>query len=180
MRGSPLDEAHAETGGVGVTAVSFLCIQLSVGSEEASMTQRNAAKWFVPVGLAISLVFTGACGGASESADQTSSTATTAEADEPANSEAAMAMTVEIIEFAYSPKQITVKVGDTVSWVNRDAFLHTVTSGAVDGPENIADDKFDEDLDEAGSEASVTFDEAGTFTYFCKQHNAMDGVVIVE
>ena len=93
---------------------------------------------------------------------------------------AAAAATVEITEFVYSPKEITVKVGDTVEWVNRDAFLHTVTSGAVDGPENKPDDKFDENLDQAGSEASVTFDEAGTFTYFCKQHNAMDGVVIVE
>ena len=93
---------------------------------------------------------------------------------------AAAAATVEITEFAYSPKEVTVKVGDTVEWVNRDAFLHTVTSGEVTGPENQPDDKFDENLDEAGSKASVTFDEAGTFTYFCKQHNAMDGVVIVE
>ena len=144
------------------------------------MTKRNAAKWIASAGLAASLVFTGACGGASEPSGQTSSTATTVEADEPAAPGAEAAATVEITDFAYSPKQITVKVGDTVSWVNRDAFLHTVTSGAVDGPENKPDDKFDENLDEAGSEASVTFDEAGTFTYFCKQHNAMDGVVIVE
>ena len=149
------------------------------------MTKRNAGKWIVPVGLAASLVFMGACGSDSEPTDRTSSTATTVQADEPAADEPsadspAAAATVEITEFAYSPKQITVKVGDTVSWINRDAFLHTVTSGAVDGPENKPDDKFDEDLEEAGTEASVTFDEAGTFTYFCKQHNAMDGVVIVE
>ena len=113
----------------------------------------------------------------SGASEETEETPTTTQNGTP---EKAAATTVEITEFAYSPKEITVKVGDTVEWVNRDAFLHTVTSGEVTGPENKADDKFDENLDEAGSKASVTFDEAGTFTYFCKQHNAMDGVVIVE
>ena len=126
------------------------------------MTTTRAAKWALPIGLAVSVAFLGACGGTTETADQ------------PAAAE-----TVGITEFVYSPKEITVNVGDTVEWINRDAFLHTVTSGAVDGPENKPDDKFDEDLVEADSKASVTFDEAGTFTYFCKQHNAMDGVVIV-
>ena len=153
------------------------------------MTKRNAVKWIAPVGLSLSLAFLGACGGASESEDQTSATTTTTgagDATAPTDTgatdatEATTAATVEITEFAFSPKQINVKVGDTVRWINRDEFLHTVTSGEVDGPENIADDRFDEDLQEAGSEATVTFDEAGTFTYFCKQHNAMDGVVIVE
>ncbi|HUR49269.1 MAG TPA: plastocyanin/azurin family copper-binding protein [Acidimicrobiales bacterium] len=138
------------------------------------MTKRNAAKWIVPAGLALSLAFMGACGGDSGSDEQTSSTATTMK------TEAQAAATVEITEFAFAPKEVRVSVGDTVRWINRDEFLHTVTSGAVDGPENKPDDKFDEDLAEAGSEATITFDEAGTFTYFCKQHNAMDGVVIVE
>ena len=90
------------------------------------------------------------------------------------------AATVEIVEFAYAPKEVHIKAGETVRWVNKDEFLHTVTSGAVDGPENKADGMFDEDLDESGSEATVTFDLPGTYTYFCSQHNAMDGVVIVE
>jgi len=151
------------------------------------MTKRNAPKWIVPVGLALSLALTGACGGGSDSGDQTSATAsddqtssTASEAADEGADEAPAGATVEIKEFAYEPKQITVSVGDSVRWINRDAFLHTVTSGAVDGPENKPDGKFDENLDEAGSEATVTFDEAGTFTYYCKQHNAMDGVVVVE
>ena len=153
------------------------------------MTKRNAVKWITPIGLSLSLAVLGACGGASESEDQTSATTTTTGevgAAAPTDTEASDATeptpgaTVEITEFAYSPKQINVKVGDTVRWTNRDEFLHTVTSGEVDGPENKPDGRFDEDLDEAGSEATITFEEAGTFTYFCKQHNAMDGVVIVE
>ena len=161
-------------------------IQSSLRSEEPSMTKRNAAKWIVPAGLALSLAFMGACGGESGSGDQTSSTATTVRDDAamstPAETPDATqaGTTVEITEFTFAPKEIRVSVGDTVRWINRDEFLHTVTSGEVDGPENKPDGNFDEDLDEAGSEATVTFDEAGTFTYFCKQHNAMDGVVTVE
>lgn len=149
------------------------------------MTKPSAAKWALPIGLAISVAFLGACGGGAEMDGASSTQSSTTEEQAPTTTQtgtpdAAAAATVEITEFAYSPKEITVKVGDTVEWVNRDAFLHTVTSGAVDGPENLPDDKFDENLEEAGSKASVTFDEAGTFTYFCKQHNAMDGVVIVK
>ena len=153
------------------------------------MTKRTAVRWTAKIGVVISLALLGACGGGSDttnnesessgSSEQQSST-TESETPDSSASDSSAAATVEIVEFAYAPKEITVKVGDTVEWVNRDAFLHTVTSGAVDGPENKPDDKFDEDLDEAGSKASVTFDEAGTFTYYCKQHNAMDGVVIVE
>jgi plastocyanin len=94
-------------------------------------------------------------------------------------SPAAQEREVEIKDFAFGPKEIRVEVGGTVRWTNRDAFKHTVTSGAVDGPENKPDGRFDEDLEDAGAEATATFDEPGRFTYFCKQHNAMDGVVVV-
>lgn len=87
---------------------------------------------------------------------------------------------VVIADFAFTPKDIRVEVGGSVRWTNKDAFKHTVTSGAVDGPENEPDGRFDHDLVQAGAEATATFDEAGTFTYYCKQHNAMDGLVIVD
>ena len=35
---------------------------------------------------------------------------------------------VEIINFAYQPSDITIKVGDTVTWTNKDSVGHTVTS----------------------------------------------------
>lgn len=147
-------------------------IQKRAGSEELPMTQRNAAKWIAPLALTFSVALLGACGGGSESESQTSSTTPEVAAN--------AATAVEITEFAFVPKEIRISVGESVRWINRDEFLHTVTSGAVDGPENEPDGQFDKDLDEVGSEAMVTFDDAGTFTYFCKQHNAMDGVVIVE
>ena len=86
---------------------------------------------------------------------------------------------VAIEQFAFVPARLEIRAGTTVQWQNEDAFLHTVTSGATSGPENIPDGRFDEDLPERASIADVTFDEPGTFTYYCKQHNAMDGTIVV-
>lgn len=86
---------------------------------------------------------------------------------------------VTVREFAFAPAQISIPKGTTVRWRNDDAFRHTATSGETTGPENKADGRFDIDLPERGSTGSFTFTEAGTYTYFCRQHNAMDGTITV-
>jgi len=74
------------------------------------------------------------------------------------------------------PSVVTVDVGETVTWSNVDTAAHTVTSGtAADGPDGI----FDSSLFMAGTTFEVTFDEAGTFEYFCMVHPWMAGQVIV-
>ncbi len=76
----------------------------------------------------------------------------------------------------WSPPEISVGVGETVTWSNDDTAAHTVTSGsAVDGPDDI----FDSSLFLAGTTFSHTFNEAGTFEYFCMVHPWMAGTVIV-
>ena len=92
---------------------------------------------------------------------------------------AAAGEVITIQQFAFSPSRIEVKAGTTVRWQNGDPFRHTVTSGETSGPENVPDGRFDENLARKGSAATVTFAEQGTFTYFCRQHNAMDGTVVV-
>jgi len=75
------------------------------------------------------------------------------------------------------PSVVTVGVGETVTWSNVDTAAHTVTSGsAADGPDGI----FDSSLFMADTEFSHTFDEEGTFVYFCMVHPWMVGTVIVE
>ncbi len=75
------------------------------------------------------------------------------------------------------PSVVTVGVGETVTWSNVDTAAHTVTSGsAADGPDGI----FDSMLFMADTEFSHTFDEEGTFVYFCMVHPWMAGTVIVE
>lgn len=71
----------------------------------------------------------------------------------------------------YSQNVITVNVGETVTWENQDAVLHTAT--AVDGT-------FDSGFLDQGESFSYTFTEVGEFEYFCLPHPWMRGKVIVE
>ena len=96
-------------------------------------------------------------------------------------------MTIEGI--AFDPDELTVEVGDTVTWINKDEVDHTVTSGepgeqgvpGVDeGTKPKVDGLFDDALERAGSTSSFTFEERGTFVYFCRIHAAMKAVVVVE
>ena len=76
----------------------------------------------------------------------------------------------------YIPADVTINTGDTVSWINSDTAAHTVTSGSPsDGPTGI----FDSSLVMAGASFDHTFEEAGTFEYFCIVHPWMVGTVTV-
>jgi len=76
----------------------------------------------------------------------------------------------------YLPYEITVASGTTVSWINDDSASHTVTSGTVNaGLTGI----FDSGIFLSGSVFEFTFNEAGTFDYFCMVHPWMTGKVIV-
>ena len=76
----------------------------------------------------------------------------------------------------YLPYEVTIDVGVTVTWSNDDTAAHTVTSGtATDGPGGL----FDSSLFMAGTTFSHTFEEEGTFDYFCMVHPWMVGKVIV-
>ncbi|AJF62526.1 MAG: Blue (Type 1) copper protein [archaeon GW2011_AR20] len=79
---------------------------------------------------------------------------------------------VKITGFAFSPAELTVKVGDTVTWVNEDSVKHTVTS---DSGSELSSPLF------AKSETySHTFNTPGTFAYHCNVHPDMTGKVIVQ
>jgi len=76
----------------------------------------------------------------------------------------------------FIPNTVTIDVGGEVIWENADTMSHTITSGtAAGGP----DGHFDSSLVMAGSTFSHTFDEAGTFDYFCMVHPWMVGSVVV-
>ena len=76
----------------------------------------------------------------------------------------------------FIPADVTISVGDTVTWSNDDTAAHTVTSGiASEGPDGI----FDSSLFMAGTTFEHTFNEAGEFDYFCMVHPWMTGRVQV-
>ncbi|WP_085694873.1 MULTISPECIES: cupredoxin family copper-binding protein [unclassified Pseudomonas] len=77
---------------------------------------------------------------------------------------------IDIKEFMFGPKDLTVAVGTKVTWVNDDQIPHTVAethkafrSGALD-----TDDTF-----------SWVFDTPGEFDYFCVLHPQMIGKIVV-
>lgn len=82
-------------------------------------------------------------------------------------------------EDAYSPNEITVEVGTTVTWTNDDVTLHTVSSGTVADLVGTMDGLFDSGFLAEGETFSYTFDEVGEFPYFCQPHPWMQGTVIV-
>jgi plastocyanin len=76
----------------------------------------------------------------------------------------------------YLPSIITIKQGQQVTWSNEDVAFHTVTSGLYDEPSDL----FDSGHLDPEQKFSVSFDERGTFDYFCTLHPWMAGKVIVE
>ncbi|MGD8919010.1 MAG: plastocyanin/azurin family copper-binding protein [Nitrosopumilaceae archaeon] len=76
----------------------------------------------------------------------------------------------------FLPASITINVGDTVEWTNTDTAAHTVTSGSpAEGPSGV----FDSSLILGGAQYSNTFEESGSFNYFCMVHPWMVGNVQV-
>jgi plastocyanin len=98
---------------------------------------------------------------------------------------------VVTIGLKFMPPDLTVKVGDTVTWTNGETIGHTITSGAW-GEVNEAtglrgtqtpDGLFDHALSPKGEDGdtfSYTFTEAGVFQYYCKPHLTMNATVTVE
>jgi len=79
----------------------------------------------------------------------------------------------------FIPAEVTVDVGGVVTWTNDDSAAHTVTSGSAADTDDVGA-LFDSGLFLAGATFPVTFDEAGTYPYFCMVHPWMVGTVIVQ
>lgn len=71
---------------------------------------------------------------------------------------------------AFSSTSLTIAVGGTITWMNDDNMIHTVT--ADDGSFNSGDIQ-------VGSSFSKTFNSTGTFPYHCIYHSGMTGTIIV-
>ena len=81
--------------------------------------------------------------------------------------------------FHYYPEEFAVPAGTTVAWFNDDpAQLHTVTSGTPDDEANSGR-VFNSGGIPPGSFFQYTFDEGGTFDYYCQIHPWITGRVTV-
>lgn len=77
----------------------------------------------------------------------------------------------------FNPKTKTISKGTEITWVNKDSFNHTVTSGTPGSPNGL----FDSGVIGSGGIYKHTFNSTGTFNYYCSIHqDIMTGTVIVQ
>ena len=92
-----------------------------------------------------------------------------ASATEPA---AAAAVQINIFNYKFDPASVTVSVGTTVTWTNKDEIPHTVASSdkSFQGSAGL----------DTGDSYSYTFTKPGTYKYYCTLHPFMTGVIVVQ
>lgn len=78
---------------------------------------------------------------------------------------------VEIRDFAFSPGNLRVPMGATVTWTNRDSAPHDATSrNGTWRTQTLSD----------GENDAVTFDRAGEYEYYCSIHPSMKAQLSVQ
>src|ERR687885_550387 len=74
----------------------------------------------------------------------------------------------------FVPSRVNLHVGNTIKWIDTDTVSHTITSATFNGlvwPQGST---------QGASTFSHTFDNSGTFAYFCQIHPYMTGVAFVD
>ena len=123
------------------------------------------APWRVTALAAASTVTLAACGGGASVPGSAPTTPTTAVSPAPAAT-----TDVGIVNFKFTPATLTVKVGTTVVWTNKDAIAHTV---------NFATSGINSSVLNQNDHFSHAFTVPGTYDYICSIHPFMHGSVIV-
>ncbi|HET9864399.1 MAG TPA: cupredoxin family copper-binding protein [Steroidobacteraceae bacterium] len=85
-------------------------------------------------------------------------------------SRAAAPVTIEIDQFQFMPREITVEPGTVVQWMNRDQAVHNVIAPGV----QLASPGMD-----TGDHFAFTFTQPGDYDYLCGLHPHMTGIVHV-
>jgi amicyanin len=106
--------------------------------------------------------------------DTTKTSDTSGTTNSDSDSKAVATMAVDIKDYMFAPMVIKVKVGDTVTWTNRDSVRHNVVA------DKASDDAPNGPLIGEGETYSYKFTKAGTYTFHCDPHPYMHGTVVVE
>jgi plastocyanin len=131
---------------------------------------RKSRPFFRLVALVAVLVLVAGCGSGSGGGGATPSAPATASTSS-GSATAIAGPTVEINNFMFTPKTLTVPVGTTVTWKFDDSTQHTVTAD---------DNSFTSPALGSGQTYTHTFTSAGTVDYHCSIHTFMTGTVVVK
>ena len=116
---------------------------------------------------AVAALALGACGG-DEKGDEGAASTTSANGSAPLSGEAP----VGILNFEFEPQKVTVKAGTKVTWTNGDTAIHNIKdTSPLATPAST-------DLGK-GDVFSISYDNAGSYSYICGIHNYMTGTVDV-
>jgi plastocyanin len=153
------------------------------------MKRKNLSMYIlITIALLMTSLMLAGCSGAGSSAntsaaETTMAEMTTAAAAGETTAAAAETNTADATQVVcknnkFIPETLTVKAGTTVTWVNQDGYVHTVTSGASPSDRSGL---FDSGNINGGGTFSFKFDKAGTYDYFCIPHFSlgMVGKIIV-
>jgi len=107
------------------------------------------------------------CGGGDNSSSSSSSTPAAS-----SSSSSGGGVAIKMANIAFDPKDVTVKVGQKITWTNDDSTDHNVT----------ADSGADFKSKDFGKGATFDFtpDKAGTIKYECTLHPGMTATVTVQ
>jgi plastocyanin len=119
---------------------------------------------------ALALVAAG-CGSSKKSGGSSTTTSSSSSSSAPSSSGGGGAVSIKMQNIAFSPKDVTVKVGQKVTWVNDDTVSHNVTanSGASFKSSDFG----------KGGTFSFTPTKAGTIKYVCTIHPGMTATLTV-
>jgi plastocyanin len=78
---------------------------------------------------------------------------------------------VSIDNFSFTPMDMTIPAGSQVTWINKDDVPHTVVS---------VDHQFKSRALDTDEKFSFTFQNPGTYEYFCSVHPKMTGKIVVK
>jgi plastocyanin len=129
-------------------------LQFPKGGNE--MKNKKINRW-IAAAIGLFLLSLSGCGGGAQTASSSASSSQVAE------------NTIIIKNFDFSPKEMTIKKGTTLTWINKDGPTH-----------NIVGDAFKSGDLKTGDTFEFTFNETGTFAYHCGLHPNMTGTIIVE
>jgi plastocyanin len=115
--------------------------------------------------VAAAAVVLGGCGGGNDATSAPSSSATKASAN------GGGAQTIDISDFKFVPKTLTVSAGSKITVKNSDSTAHTATADSG-GAFNTGDIQ-------PGASAAITLKAAGRVAYHCNIHPFMHGTIVV-
>ncbi|WP_256673531.1 plastocyanin/azurin family copper-binding protein [Nocardia cyriacigeorgica] len=128
----------------------------------------------IATGFVLAAALLSGCGSDDEPASAPTTTATSAATSAPAaDNGQAQTFVVEVDDMTFSPADLTISVGDTVTWKFSDDVVHGV-QGIGDKAMGINSPLFTE------GEWSHTFTTAGSFRYLCPIHPEMRGTITVQ